>query len=71
MYIKESSIEFQTLLVKHLFVQPIYAPWSTKLVDERWSDAGNLDEGIQRMKNGDYAFLEASQTMLQALGNFL
>ena len=51
--------------------QPIYAPWSTKLVDERWSDAGNLDEGIQRMKNGDYAFLEASQTMLQALGNFL
>ena len=48
--------------------QPIYAPWSTKLVDERWTDAKNLDQGIEMMKQGDYAYLEASQTMLQALG---
>ena len=49
-------------------LQPIYAPWSTKLVDERWTDAKNLDQGIEMMKQGDYAYLEASQTMLQALG---
>ena len=45
----------------------IHAPWSIKLINERWMNAETTEAAIDMIKQGDFAYLFPTQPMHQAL----
>ena len=56
------------LLLTSTSLQPLERPASTKLVTERWETATN-SEAFRKMKEENYAFMQASQAIYKELGN--